>query len=77
MALADVAGMTVGIGATRYHTMLHGSVIGVPVDGTAGGADDRPDPSTVAASLGTDIDDIVVCVRGPCAGDRPGAAAHC
>ena len=65
MPLADVAGMIVGPGATRYHTMLHGSVIGVPVDGTAGGADDRPDPSTLAASLGTDIDDIVSAFAAP------------
>ncbi|MEO6411104.1 MAG: hypothetical protein ABIO48_00835 [Pedococcus sp.] len=71
MALADVGGMTVGIGATRYHTMLHGSVIGVPVDGTAGGADDRPDPSTVAASLGTDIDDIVSAFAAPALGIDP------
>ncbi|MEO7421054.1 MAG: hypothetical protein ABIU87_01505 [Ornithinibacter sp.] len=66
--VADVAGVTVGIGATRYHTMLHGSVIGVPVDGTAGGADDRPDTSTLAASLGTDLDDIVSAFAAPALG---------
>jgi hypothetical protein len=71
MPVADVAGVVVGLAATRYHTMLHGSVLGVPVDGTAGGADDRPDPSTLAASLGTDIDDIVSAFAAPALGIDP------
>ena len=71
LPLAEVAGVVVGPGATRYHTMLHGSVIGVPVDGTAGGADDRPDASTLAASLGTDIDDIVSAFAAPALASDP------
>ncbi|NYG07824.1 hypothetical protein BJ986_002311 [Phycicoccus badiiscoriae] len=72
LPVAEVAAVTVGIGTTRYHTMLHGSVLGVPVDGTAGGADDRPDPSTLAASLGTDLDDIVSAFAAPALGVDPG-----
>ncbi len=58
----DVSEVLVGVGQTSYHSLLHGSVIGVPVDGTASGSDDRPDPSIVSGSVGLDIDDIAAAL---------------
>ena len=32
----------IGVAPTRYHALCHGSVLGVPVDGSADGLDERP-----------------------------------
>jgi len=68
LPVADVSEVVVGVGVTNYHSLVHGSVIGVPVDGTAGGADDRPAPAEVGVSLGTDVDDIVSAFAAPALG---------
>jgi hypothetical protein len=69
----EVSDMVIGPGLPRYHSMLHGSVLGVPIDGTSSGSDDRPDPSTIAGTLGLDIDDIAAAFAAPGFGL---AAAH-
>lgn len=43
----------------RYATMVHGSVLGVPVSGALPGADDRPAAAVLGVALGQDIDDVV------------------
>ena len=71
LPVEKVSRVVIGRSTTRYHSLLHGSVIGVPVDGTAGGADDRPDASTLAASLGTDLDDVVSAFAAPAIATTP------
>jgi len=71
LPVADVSEVLIGRATTRYHSLLHGSVIGVPIDGSAGGADDRPDGSTLTASLGTDLDDIVSAFAAPAIAATP------
>lgn len=64
--LADLAAVVVGVAATRYHTLLHGSVLGVPVDGTAAGVDDRPGPDALrGGALGLDLDDVAAALAAP------------
>jgi hypothetical protein len=48
----------VGDGLPTYHSLLHGSVLGVPVDGALPAADDRPVPDAVSVAAGGDIDDV-------------------
>jgi hypothetical protein len=65
LPVEEVSEVFVGLGLQRYHCMLHGSVIGVPIDGTASGSDDRPDPDTIAGGLGLDIDDLAAAFAAP------------
>jgi hypothetical protein len=60
----DLAEIIVGGGATRYHTMVHGSVLGVPLGGPAG-RDERPDEEALGAALGLDIDDVAAAFGAP------------
>jgi hypothetical protein len=48
----------VGPALPRYATLVHGSVLGVPVAGALPSADDRPDQAAVGLALGMDIDDV-------------------
>ena len=48
----------VGPARPRYATLLHGAVLGVPLNGPAG-ADDRPTATSLSLSLGADLDDVV------------------
>ena len=58
--------VVLGVAATRYHSLLHGSVLGVPIDGTATGADDRPKSEDLAGGgLGLDIDDVAAALAAP------------
>jgi hypothetical protein len=43
----------------RYATLVHGSVLGVPVTGGPTGADDRPAAGDLGLALGQDLDDVV------------------
>jgi hypothetical protein len=61
----DVSEVIVGLALPRYFSLLHGSVIGVPIDGTAHGADDRPDPDTISCAIGQDIDDVAAAFAAP------------
>jgi hypothetical protein len=65
LPVENVSEVFVGLGLPNYHSMLHGSVLGVPIDGTTSGTDDRPDPKAVTGSLGLDIDDIAAALAGP------------
>ena len=55
----------VGIGPTRYHALCHGSVLGVPVDGSTDGVDERPAPEQLGASAGLDLDDLAAAFAAP------------
>ncbi len=48
----------VGDALPTYHSLLHGSVLGVPVDGTLPSGDDRPAPDSVTVAVGADTDDV-------------------
>lgn len=65
LPVEDVGEVVIGLGQPRYHSMLHGAVIGVPIDGSVSGTDDRPDPDTISGSLGLDIDDIAAALAAP------------
>lgn len=65
LPVEQVAHVFVGSGLPRYHSMLHGSVLGVPIDGSASGSDDRPDPDTVAGTIGLDVDDLAAAFAAP------------
>jgi len=44
---------------TTYSTLLHGSVLGVPVAGDPPKVDDRPPGAALGVAVGQDIDDVV------------------
>lgn len=43
----------------RYATLVHGSVLGVPVTGRPAGPDDRPGAGALGLAIGLDLDDVV------------------
>ena len=45
----------------RYDSLLHGSVLGVPV-GALPPADDRPDPAALTVAVGSDVDDVIAAM---------------
>ncbi len=66
LPVSDVGEVVLGVASTRYHSLLHGSVLGVPVDGTANGADDRPSPDALrGGALGLDLDDVAAALAAP------------
>ena len=46
----------------QYATLLHGSVLGVPVAGRLPAGDDRPDPADLGVAVGHDLDDVVAAL---------------
>ncbi len=54
-----VGSVVVADALPRYDSLLHGSVLGVPVRGPLPGADDRPAPDSLSVALGSDLDDVV------------------
>ncbi|HZN18184.1 MAG TPA: hypothetical protein VFB84_08380 [Micromonosporaceae bacterium] len=50
--------VVIGPALPRYATLVHGSVLGVPVTGALPAADDRPAASALGVALGQDIDDV-------------------
>ena len=66
LPMNHVEEVVLGVAATRFHSLLHGSVLGVPIDGTATGADDRPSPDALrGGALGLDIDDVAAALAAP------------
>jgi hypothetical protein len=57
-----VGAFWVGESLPRYHALLHGSVLGVPVGEVLPPADDRPDPAGFTVALGSDVDDVVAAL---------------
>ena len=55
----------IGVAPTRYHALCHGSVLGVPIDGTADGLDERPTSEELGASAGLDLDDVAAAFAAP------------
>ena len=60
----------------EFASLLHGVVFGVPIDGSATSADDRPAASAVSIALGQDVDDIVAAFgAGVLGADAPNREA--
>ncbi len=57
--VSQAASVVIGDSLPRYDTLLHGSVLGVPVDGLLPAADDAPRPDQLSVALGSDLDDVV------------------
>ncbi|USQ75529.1 hypothetical protein [Ornithinimicrobium cryptoxanthini] len=57
-----VAKTVFGRRAPSYRTLLHGAVLGVPVDGTVSGRDHRPASSSVTGAIGLDLDDVAAAL---------------
>ena len=60
-----------GVAATHYHSLLHGSVLGVPITGTIPATDDRPDPGALSTAVGLDLDDVTAALAAPGFGTTP------
>ncbi|MFC7496389.1 MULTISPECIES: hypothetical protein [unclassified Nocardioides] len=60
--VSDIGAFWVGETLPRYHALLHGSVLGVPVGEVLPAADDRPDPAGLTVALGSDVDDVVAAL---------------
>jgi hypothetical protein len=69
--VAQAAAHYIGVGPTRYHSLLHGSVLGVPVGGVLTAADDRPPAGALATSIGLDLDDVTAALAAPGFGASP------
>jgi hypothetical protein len=48
-----------------YSTLVHGSVLGVPILGALPQADDRPEPTSIGTAIGIDLDDVVAAFSTP------------
>jgi hypothetical protein len=55
----------IGISPTHYHSLLHGSVLGVPIGGGLGSADDKPSIDDIATAVGLDLDDVTAALAAP------------
>lgn len=60
--IAEVDRVWHGEALPKYHALLHGSVLGVPIEGELPAADDRPAPDGLSVSLGSDLDDVVAAL---------------
>jgi hypothetical protein len=60
--VARTGRVVVGPAPPTYATLLHGAVVGVPVDGVLPTADDRPADGAVTAAAGLDVDDVVAAL---------------
>jgi len=70
-----VDSVVVGRAQTAYHSLVHGSVMGVPIDGTAAGHDDRPEAGPIRGSMGLGLDDVAAALAAPGLGLDP-ASRH-
>jgi hypothetical protein len=62
--------VVVGPARLSYLSMLHGSVLGVPL-GSLPGADARPPGAGVQVSVGIDVDDVAAALGAPALGADP------
>lgn len=65
LAMPRVAGTYLGRASTTYHSLLHGCVVGVPVDGTSRGTDERPAGTDTSGAIGLDVDDVAAALAAP------------
>jgi hypothetical protein len=70
-AVDDASARYIGIAATHYHSLLHGSVLGVPITGVLPAADDRPSTAAMTTSIGLDLDDVTAALAAPGFGTTP------
>ncbi len=75
LPVSRVHEVLVGAGLPRYASLLHGAVVGVPVDGTTAHADDRPVGDTLGVAMGMDVDDLVAAFGAAGLGLDPQARA--
>lgn len=54
-------GIAHGDALPRYDSLLHGSVLGVPI-GALPDADDRPDAAALTVAVGSDVDDVIAAM---------------
>ncbi len=60
MPVEKAAKVVLGPKLPTYSTLVHGAVMGVPIDGALpDGADDRPPASALGVAIGLDVDDVV------------------
>lgn len=71
-ASAVVPGRPIGEEAS---TLLHGAVVGIPVDGTAGGTDLRPQAAGTRLALGDSLDELVATLAASALGSTTGERA--
>lgn len=57
--VARASKLVLGRRLPTHSTLLHGAVLGVPIDGKPVAADDRPAASAVEVAIGLDVDDVV------------------
>ena len=69
--VAEASAHYIGVGSTRYHSLLHGSVLGVPITGVLTAADDRPPSGGIATAIGLDLDDVTAALATPGFGASP------
>jgi hypothetical protein len=62
--VADYGSLVIGYGEPTYATMLHGAVLGVPIDGTVP-IDARPKTEACSVAIGIDTDDVVSAFAAP------------
>lgn len=55
-------GIAHGDSLPRYDSLLHGSVLGVPIGAGLPTADDMPDAAAMTVALGSDIDDVIAAM---------------
>jgi hypothetical protein len=75
LPVSRVREVMVGAGMPRYASLLHGAVVGVPVDGSLPAADDRPPADALGVALGADVDDLVAAFGAAGLGLTPQARA--
>jgi hypothetical protein len=60
MPVARVSKIVLGRKLPKCSTLVHGAVMGVPIDGRLpAGADDRPQVGSLGVAVGLDVDDVV------------------
>lgn len=59
LPIRDVSHVVVGPSLPTYHSLVHGAVVGVPIDGVLPAADQRPSPDDVEVAIGLDVDDVI------------------
>ena len=69
--VAEASAHYIGVGSTRYHSLLHGSVLGVPITGVLTAADDRPPSGGISTAIGLDLDDVTAALATPGFGASP------
>jgi hypothetical protein len=74
--VANASKVIIGRRVPTFSSLLHGAVLGVPIDGKFVAADDRPSPEAIEVAIGLDVDDVVAALGANAlglSGSRQGA----